>query len=38
MIGVYGETLSTCSIESGIKEHAVPEQSKIDILKKLRTQ
>ena len=37
MIGVYGETLETCSIEEGIKEHAVPEQSKIDLLKKLRT-
>jgi 6-phosphofructokinase 1 len=38
MIGVYGENLSTCSIAQGIKEHAVPEQSKIELLKKLRTQ
>lgn len=38
MIGVYGEELSTCSIEQGIKEHASPEKSKIDLVKKLRTQ
>ena len=38
MIGVYGEELSTCSIEQGIKEHALPEKSKIDLVKKLRTQ
>ena len=38
MIGVFGENLSTCSIEQGIKEHALPEKSKIEIVKKLRTQ
>ena len=38
MIGVYGEELRTCSIEKGIKEHASPEKSKIDLVKKLRTQ
>jgi 6-phosphofructokinase 1 len=38
MIGVYGENLSTCSIEDGIKEHATPMMSKLDLLKTLRTQ
>lgn len=38
MVGVYGENLSTCSIDQGIKEHAVPNMSKLELLKKLRTQ
>ena len=38
MIGVFGEDLSTCSIEQGIKEHATPMMSKLDLLKTLRTQ
>lgn len=38
MIGVFGENLSTCSIEQGIKEHATPMMSKLDLLKTLRTQ
>jgi 6-phosphofructokinase 1 len=38
MVGVYGENLSTCSIDRGIKEHATPRKSKIELLKKLRTQ
>lgn len=38
MIGVFGEDLSTCSIEQGIKEHATPMISKLDLLKTLRTQ
>ncbi len=38
MIGVFGENLSTCSIEQGIKEHASPMMSKLDLLKILRTQ
>jgi 6-phosphofructokinase 1 len=38
MIGVYGENLSTCSIEQGIKEHATPMMTKLDLLKTLRTQ
>lgn len=38
MVGVLGENLTTCSIDQGIKEHASPEKSKINLLKKLRTQ
>ena len=38
MVGVNGENLTTCSIDQGIKENALPEKSKIDLLKKLRTQ
>ena len=38
MIGVFGEDLCTCSIEQGIKEHATPMMSKLDLLKTLRTQ
>ena len=38
MIGVFGDNLSTCSIEEGIKENATPMMSKLDLLKTLRTQ
>ncbi len=38
MIGVFGDNLSTCSIEQGIKEHATPMMSKLDLIKILRTQ
>jgi len=38
MIGVFGDNLSTCSIEEGIKENAIPMMSKLDLLKTLRTQ
>ena len=38
MIGVFGDNLSTRSIEEGIKENATPMMSKLDLLKTLRTQ
>jgi 6-phosphofructokinase 1 len=37
MIGVNGEEIVTCSIEDGIKKSSVPNLSKLDLLKQLRT-
>ena len=38
MVGIYGDKLATCPIYDSINKHAVPELSKLDLLKKLRTQ
>ena len=37
MVGIFGDKLSTCSIQDSIKEHAIPELTKLDLLAKLRT-
>ena len=37
MIGVDGERLVTCSITDGIKQHALPDLSKLQLIAKLRT-
>ncbi len=38
MIGADGERLVTCSITDGIKQHALPDMSKLELIGKLRTQ
>jgi len=37
MVGIFGDKLKTCSIYKSIKEHALPELTKLDLLEKLRT-
>jgi 6-phosphofructokinase 1 len=37
MIGMDGEKLTTCSIEQGIKEHAIPDLKKLELIETLRT-